>query len=142
MTQAKDIIGDKTLDDHLQRLHHDTQDNNRFIPIIVERLKTINPYKIILFGSYAYGKPQADSDIDLIVVLNQRGVARTYQEKYQKRMLVHKQLLAIEREVSLDTLVYTQDEWTQFLSQNSSFSKLINRKGVVLYEASHSRMAQ
>ena len=32
---------------------------------IVEKLKPLNPYKIILFGSYAYGSPTKDSDIDL-----------------------------------------------------------------------------
>ncbi len=32
---------------------------------IVTRLKPLNPYKIILFGSYAYGNPTGDSDIDL-----------------------------------------------------------------------------
>jgi len=32
---------------------------------IVTRLKPLNPYKIILFGSYAYGNPTEDSDIDL-----------------------------------------------------------------------------
>ncbi len=67
MTQAKDVIAEKVLDNHSQRLHYDIRDNKQYIPEIVERLKTINPYKIILFGSYAYGKPQTDSDIDLIV---------------------------------------------------------------------------
>ncbi len=35
---------------------------------IVERLKPLNPDKIILFGSYAYGKPNKESDIDLFLV--------------------------------------------------------------------------
>lgn len=35
---------------------------------IVERLKPLNPDKIILFGSYAYGTPTEDSDIDLFLV--------------------------------------------------------------------------
>ncbi len=35
---------------------------------IVERLKPLNPEKIILFGSYAYGNPTEDSDIDLYVI--------------------------------------------------------------------------
>ena len=33
---------------------------------IVENFK---PQKIILFGSHAYGKPNADSDVDLLVVM-------------------------------------------------------------------------
>lgn len=35
---------------------------------IVERLKPLNPDKIILFGSYAYGTPTEDSDVDLFLV--------------------------------------------------------------------------
>ncbi|MEA2019014.1 MAG: nucleotidyltransferase domain-containing protein [Campylobacterota bacterium] len=35
---------------------------------IVERLKPLNPDKVILFGSYAYGTPTKDSDIDLFLV--------------------------------------------------------------------------
>jgi len=34
-------------------------------PRIVENLKPLNPDKIILFESYAYGEPDEDSDIDL-----------------------------------------------------------------------------
>ncbi len=32
-------------------------------------VENFNPQKIILFGSHAYGKPNADSDVDLLVVM-------------------------------------------------------------------------
>ena len=112
-------------------------DKYPFIPNLIKKLKSIKPYKVILFGSHAYGEPREDSDIDLIVVLNQRGISQTYREKQEKRKLVHQELLPIEREVSLDTLVYTRDEWTEFLNQGSAFSKLVNREGVLLYEDNH-----
>lgn len=35
---------------------------------IIERLKPLNPQKIILFGSYAYGMPTDESDVDLFLV--------------------------------------------------------------------------
>ena len=35
---------------------------------IIERLKILNPQKIILFGSYAYGVPDKDSDVDLFLI--------------------------------------------------------------------------
>ena len=35
---------------------------------IVEILKPLEPEKIILFGSYAYGEPNEDSDIDLFIL--------------------------------------------------------------------------
>ncbi len=36
--------------------------------IDIEKLKPLNPDKRILFGSYAYGKPNEDSDIDLFLI--------------------------------------------------------------------------
>jgi len=105
-----------------------------YLPSIIERLQGIRPRRVILFGSYAYGEPHQDSDIDLIVVLDQHGIGKTYQEKRQNRLLVGKALLDIEREVPIDTLVYTLDEWNLFLQQNSAFAKLIRKKGVILYE--------
>ena len=35
---------------------------------IIEKLKPLNPDKIIIFGSYAYGTPTKDSDIDLFLL--------------------------------------------------------------------------
>ena len=37
---------------------------------IVKALMPLNPDKIILFGSYAYGTPNEDSDIDLFLIKN------------------------------------------------------------------------
>lgn len=116
--------------------------NHTHIPLIIEKLKPLHPHKIILFGSHAYGTPHVDSDIDLIVVLNMAGIYKTYAEKVIKRRLVQQPLLEIERNVPLDTLVYTKDEWDLFLSHNSSFSREIQQTGIVLYETHHPRMAQ
>ena len=43
-------------------------DIEKLKPQIIERLKPLKPNKIILFGSYAYGTPSEDSDIDLFLV--------------------------------------------------------------------------
>ena len=37
--------------------------------------REFNPERIILFGSYAYGEPSDDSDVDLLVVLPFKGKA-------------------------------------------------------------------
>ena len=36
--------------------------------LIVEKLKPLNPYQIILFVSYAYGTPTKDSDLDICII--------------------------------------------------------------------------
>jgi predicted nucleotidyltransferase len=52
------------------------------LPIATERIaRELQPEKIILFGSYAYGKPSADSDVDLLVIMetDKRRSARSWQ---------------------------------------------------------------
>jgi uncharacterized protein len=119
-----------------------TNDNRTYIPKIVDSLKGINPSKVILFGSYAYGVPHKDSDIDLIIVLNKKGMAKSYKERKENRTIVAGKLLDIEEQMPLDTLVYTIDEWECFLNNDSSFSTLINQKGILLYEADNRAMAK
>lgn len=57
-------------------------------PEIIERLKPLRPDKIILFGSYAYGTPTEESDIDLFLIKNDlmSKDARVYQREARKRL--------------------------------------------------------
>lgn len=43
-------------------------DIEKIKPIIVKQLKPLNPLKVILFGSYVYGNPNHDSDLDILVI--------------------------------------------------------------------------
>jgi predicted nucleotidyltransferase len=64
-------------------------DIEKLKPLIVERLKPLNPDKIILFGSYAYGKPNEDSDIDLFILkdgLNKDSI-RAFELEASKKLL-------------------------------------------------------
>jgi|WetSurSiteA1Bulk_404760.scaffolds.fasta_scaffold315785_1 uncharacterized protein len=96
---------------------------------IAERIALNKPYKAILFGSVAYGQPNEDSDIDLIVVLNKRGLPQTYNEKMENYRSIRKLLRDINEIVPLDIIVYTIDEWNSFIATGSSFSLQILEKG-------------
>jgi len=48
---------------------------------ILERLRPLDPERVILFGSYAHGNPTEDSDIDLYVVTKAEWEGQFYQEK-------------------------------------------------------------
>lgn len=55
------------------------------IPVLTKRIiKVYKPSKIILFGSYAYGKPTEDSDIDILVVTNSRESSAEVRKKKEK----------------------------------------------------------
>jgi predicted nucleotidyltransferase len=48
---------------------YSTAEINQLIDLVVEET---NPDKIILFGSYAYGNPSDKSDLDLLVIKNDK----------------------------------------------------------------------
>ena len=60
---------------------------------IVERLKPLEPENIILFGSYAYGEPDEESDIDLFLVKD--GVSHEVLRKY--RLSLQKALFGLQK---------------------------------------------
>jgi len=95
---------------------------------IVENFK---PQKIILFGSHAYGKPNADSDVDLLVVMPFEG--RESQKAIEIRM-------KIQTTVPLDLLVRTSEQVRMRIEMEDFFMREINEKGKVLYEADNAGM--
>ncbi len=52
-----------------------------YLPVLIEKLKTTQPEKIILFGSYAYGEPAANSDLDILVVTGDDFIPSSFSEK-------------------------------------------------------------
>ena len=94
----------------------------RFARRIAERFL---PDKIILFGSYAYGKPHEESDVDLLVIM------RTKNAIDQSIRIS----LAFERMFSLDLIVRTPYQIERGLKDDNWFLREIIEKGKVLYEA-------
>lgn len=96
---------------------------------IVEKLKSqYKPTKIILFGSYAYGKPSKDSDIDLLI-LKQTSKRRVDRFVEVKRIAYNPGL-----KVALSPLVYTPEELEERLELGDDFVDEILRNGIVVYE--------
>ena len=87
---------------------------------------------VILFGSYAYGKPHKDSDIDVIVVLDEHGFPKNFREKINRRLKVSTLLFTMQQRFPMDIFVYTKDEWNKAIELNSSFIREVNLKGIRL----------
>jgi len=113
------------------------RDSSRFVNLLVKRLKKIDPYKIILFGSYAHGNPTKDSDIDLIVVLDKEDIPHSFQEHLSNKLLVRNAVWDINMQVPIDIIVYTKKMYQKFIELGSLFSKEILEEGKVLYEKSY-----
>jgi predicted nucleotidyltransferase len=102
---------------------------NRYIPLIIEKLRPIDPYKIILFGSHAYGNPTRESDIDIIVVTNDDHIPKNFKEKSVIYLFVSRKIRDISSITPIDLLVYTKAEYEQFIRQKSLFSRMITKEG-------------
>ncbi len=100
--------------------------------IISRLVKNFEIESIILFGSYVYGNPDENSDIDIVVILKERGFARDYEDLLSRRLKISSLFLDIKKIIPMDILVYTKDEWEKLLNLNSSFIREVNEKGVRL----------
>lgn len=108
---------------------------------ITDTLKGQGVEKIILFGSYAYGAPNEDSDLDIIVVTNDNYMPASNREKME---LHHKYNLLIRKFrkiIPIDMLVYTRLMYQKVQESGNHFTSEINQKGKVLYEAVDQGMA-
>lgn len=95
--------------------------------IITRRLiEEFSPRKIILFGSHAWGTPHRDSDIDLLVIVEQDEFRPTQRASRAYRCL---RGLALPVEVIVSTI----NEIQQNLQIPSSLTRKILEKGKVLY---------
>lgn len=76
-------------------------------PLIIERLKPLNPDKIILFGSYAYGTPTEDSDIDLFLF---KKLDKTQVRDYKIQLRKQVSDLTSRYSIGFDFIVADEDE--------------------------------
>ncbi len=84
------------------------------------------PRRIILFGSYAYGRPHPESDVDLLVIMD------TPYKESEQALLIRQ---AIDVLFGLDILVYKPEILKQRINWGDSFLREITSRGRVLYES-------
>ena len=93
----------------------------RYARQVAERFQ---PDQIFLFGSYAYGQPNADSDVDLLVVMPARN---QLDQAFRIR-------LALPAPFPMDLIVRTPKSLQWRLAEGESFLTEIVSKGNLLYE--------
>ena len=94
---------------------------NRYVDFIsaVDGVK-----RIYLFGSYAWGEPNEDSDIDLLVIMNEDTNRLESGIKFNKGLL--------DRKMPVDILVDWESTF-ESASERATLQREIKEKGVLLY---------
>lgn len=93
--------------------------------------KEFRPERIILFGSYAYGDPTPDSDVDILVVMPFSGSPN------EQAIAIRNHVTRQGAPFAMDLLVRTP-EWVAYRATNEDwFVREILERGKVMYEAAH-----
>lgn len=90
----------------------------------IEAITTLNPEKVILFGSFNHGDLNSRSDIDLLVVWD------TDLPFLERTQVFYD---AIQPDLAMDILIYTPEE-IERLQENNPFIRKALAEGRVIYE--------
>ena len=105
------------------------EDVTQLLNVIVGDLRdAFSPVAIYLFGSYAYGTPRPDSDLDILVVVEDSSLTA-----YERDALAYKAVGPIG--MSKDIQVYTRKEFEERAALTVSFERTVKEKGRILYAA-------
>ena len=101
--------------------------NDELLADIARRIAAeFHPYRIILFGSYAYGTPHAESDIDLLVIMEKpAGTGRYVHALYDAARVPN---------LCMDILAYSPAELETRLAMGDFFVRDILARGKMLYD--------
>ena len=97
---------------------------------VVERIAhKFNPERIILFGSYAYGRPTKASDIDIAVISDKF----KRMDDIKRIMLLSDYARRVKSSVDIDPIGFTEEELKK--ADYFDIAGEIAEKGIVVYEA-------
>ena len=124
---GRDLAGNDT---GSEKSMNERIDTRAVIQKIVQRLVAgYPPEKIILFGSYAYGQPDPDSDIDLLII-------KATGEGFLERLHTVRRVTAgTHPRIPFEPIVLTPTEIKNRLEAGDQFLSEILDKGEVLYAA-------
>jgi predicted nucleotidyltransferase len=120
------------------KIHRNKFDILPDVPAMIERKKIkafvgevaqqFHPRRVVLFGSYAYGRPNADSDVDLLVIMPHKGHSAIQAAEIRKR---------IHAGFPVDLIVRSPREIRRRLAMDDFFITEILERGKTLYEYQH-----
>jgi predicted nucleotidyltransferase len=94
--------------------------------VVRQIVEQFHPEKIILFGSYAYGVPDEDSDVDLLVIMSTKGSTLRTAARISA---------SIDHLYPLDITVFEPAQFQASLDRGGIFVTEVATNGVILYEA-------
>lgn len=104
---------------------------------LIEALRPLDPEKIIVFGSYAWGNPNKESDIDLYVITKDEFLPANFKKKIELKAPFEKSIRNIRKKVAIDMIIHTRPMYQRFIERDSAFARDLIKNGVLIYEKSN-----
>jgi len=102
--------------------------DEKLLQEVVKRIvDAVNPLKIILFGSWAYGKPKKSSDLDILVVMDD-----TISSRRKIASDIYEALCGIL--IPKDIVVVTLKDIEEWKNVSMAFITTVVKKGRIIYE--------
>ena len=89
-------------------------------------VKVYNPIAIYVFGSYAWGTPTEDSDLDLLIVVD-----KSDEKSYKRPVAGHRALRGLD--ISKDLIIKTKEEFKQASNNITTLIYKIKNDGKLIY---------
>jgi predicted nucleotidyltransferase len=107
---------------------------NEMLNQVIDRLKTANPYKIVLFGSQARGTANEESDIDILIIMDDFSISKNFQERLDKRVYIGNLISDLPYKYDVDFKIYSRAELKMLKKKGSFFINEVERTGKTIYE--------
>lgn len=85
-----------------------------------------NPIEIYIFGSYAWGKPTEDSDLDLLIVID-----KSDEKSFVRSRAGH--IALYDLCISKDLVIYTKKEFEELSKNKTTLGYKIKKEGKLIY---------
>ena len=108
----------------------------QFVNLVVE---VVDPDRIILFGSYAYGVPTDNSDIDLLVIKN--GKDFTISDETVYAVEIHRARRRRKIKPRYDVFFGTDSQVNEIALNGGSYKDALE-KGRIIYHRGHAKQTQ
>jgi len=102
---------------------------DRLLPYLKVLVEQFQPEKVILFGSFAYGSPDEDSDVDLLVV---KEIGKSSVSDRRDILRAWRPIRWASKSLPFELLLISPDEHQKRLAQGGAFYASIVRDGLVL----------
>ena len=96
---------------------------------LVSRFKELSLSRVILFGSYAWGQPAENSDIDIYIVTGDNFLPSSWKQKRDIVRNISDRIIDLRMKYPIDLLVHTEPMHKKFVETKSSFAEQIMEEG-------------